>query len=89
MPIPAWHQLQLRIGGARPSAGLILLDLLIHRGNCAGIDLYGFDRKALKTFYHTDERHQRVSAKRRWHDWPLERELVLRWAAENATIRIR
>ena len=88
VPIPHWMDLKRQIDEARPSAGLIVLNLLLHYSSCERIDLYGFDWKASKTLYHSVERHEREGVKRRWHDWELERRLVEKWSAEEDRLRI-
>jgi hypothetical protein len=87
-PMDFWRDLSRQVGDARPSAGLIMLATLREFGECSSIDLFGFDFKQSKTFYHSDERHGREVVKRRWHDWPAEHSLVERWVLEDERLKV-
>ena len=87
-PVDFWRDLSRQVGDARPSAGLIMLATLREFGGCTSIDLYGFDFKHSKTFYHSDERHGREGVKRPWHDWSAEESLVQRWVREDKSLKV-
>ena len=74
-PLDAWSALSERIGGARPSAGLLAVDMSRTFLKAATVNLYGFDWKATKTFYVSD-------SKAGHHDWAAERCLMAEWSAE-------
>lgn len=63
------------IVGARPSSGLIAVDLFLNRLETREVRLYGFDWKQTKTFY--EDRIQRNV-----HDWEAEADLIRRWSGE-------
>lgn len=77
LPVARWSRL-LETLGARPSAGLLALDLFRETA-LSRMTLYGFDWKESRTFYHEERRPG-------WHDWRRERDLVGRWLAEDARI---
>lgn len=53
-PIELWKKLSAYLDGARPSSGLMVIDL-IYKMKAARLDLYGFDFKKSKTFYLRDD----------------------------------
>jgi hypothetical protein len=74
-PISAWQELSERIGGRRPSAGLMAVQIAHGLLAAHSVALFGFDWKATKTFYRDV---LRVGV----HDWAAERRLTGEWAAE-------
>ena len=79
VPINQWKELSRRMGNLRPSAGLIILDHLLHNCSAKKVSLFGFDWKRTKTFYH------KVKI-RDWHSGEAERALVLDWAAKHPSV---
>lgn len=79
---PPEHPARLAtLTGARPSTGLMAVDLL-RRSPAAEIRLYGFDFFSSNTTS-SDRTKQNVP-----HDFDAEQQLVLRWAAEDQRLRI-
>jgi hypothetical protein len=75
VPVQDFHRLEAVLG-ARPSTGLVALDLLLNRLGAAEVRLYGFDWKDTKTFY-----EQRLL--KNVHAWEKERDLILKWSRES------
>lgn len=74
-PLGAWRELSARIGGGRPSAGLITVFMCRETFGFEAVSLFGFDWKTTKTFYASKLRTNH-------HDWEAERALMRSWASE-------
>lgn len=76
IPLSDWRQLVGALGNWRPSAGLVILDYLLHRTEAARVSIFGFDWKRTKTFYHQSK------VQGEWHSGEAERKLLLRWGSQ-------
>lgn len=74
-PSDAWADLSARIGGARPSSGLMAIDIAKSFLGVRFVKLFGFDWKATKTHYSRRLRYGH-------HDWEAEQRLIRSWAAD-------
>lgn len=73
LPLADWKRLSVFMDDLRPSAGMLIIDYLLHRAGASQIALYGFDWKRSKTFYHGSKIED-------WHSGEAERKIVLEWA---------
>ena len=77
-----WHDLSAQLGGARPSTGLMTIDLLERVGGPAEIRLFGFD------FFQTASLSARKLTAPPPHDFARERAHVLERIREGRRIRL-
>jgi len=66
-----WHMLAARLGGARPSTGAMVIDLIVRLGEFSELRLFGFD------FFQSGSLSQRGLSSPPPHDFVREREYVL------------
>jgi hypothetical protein len=78
-PRRLWRLLSRELGGARPSTGLMTIDLIARQCDAAGVTLVGFDFKRTKTFY--DGRNYRSV-----HDWSGEKAWVRAMIADGVVV---
>ncbi|WP_409761143.1 glycosyltransferase family 29 protein [Aestuariivirga sp.] len=77
-----WRSLAAELGGARPTTGLMMIDLLRRLGGFAELRLFGFD------FFQSGSLSARGLAAPPPHDFDREREHVLGLAASDPRIRL-
>jgi hypothetical protein len=65
-----WHMLAARLGGARPSTGAMVIDLIVRLGEFSELRLFGFD------FFQSGSLSQRGLTSPPPHDFAREREYV-------------
>lgn len=70
-PCEWWHVLAARLGGARPSTGAMVIDLIVRMGGFSELRLFGFD------FFQSASLSQRGLSSPPPHDFARERQHVL------------
>lgn len=69
-PSEWWHVLAAKLGGARPSTGAMVIDLIVRLGGFSELRLFGFD------FFQSGSLSQRGLTSPPPHDFAREREYV-------------
>lgn len=82
-PVEYWTRLSAEMNGARPSSGLIALNLLRHAFSPAAITVFGFDWKATPTYYHEPGRSSLGP-----HQWSGEAALVAGWVSIDSRLTV-
>ncbi len=77
-----WQALVHRLGGSRPSTGIMMLDLLVHLGGYSRLSIFGFD------FFASGSLSGRPADAPVPHDYSRERQLVDAWIGEGLPIEI-
>jgi hypothetical protein len=81
-PKPWWQELSSKLDGARPSTGIMAVDLMCRTGSFTELKLFGFD------FFQSGSLSGRSAAAPRSHDFQKEGEVMASLAATDHRITI-